>query len=79
VNTKYLNLKRLIRKTKKYNASLGNLVVQKEISNFLMEQQKSNMYPTLDLEISKNWAEDQHGILGIDNSDRIGLNLKYNI
>jgi adhesin transport system outer membrane protein len=79
VNTKYLNLKRLIGKTKKYNASLGNLVVQKEISNFLMEQQKSNMYPTLDLEISKNWAEDQHGILGIDNSDRIGLNLKYNI
>jgi len=79
VNQKYLNLKRLISKTKKYNASLGNLVVQKEISNFLMEQQKSNMYPTLDLEVSKNWAEDQHGILGIDNSDRIGLNLKYNI
>ncbi len=79
VNQKYLNLKRLISKTKKYNASLGNLVVQKEISNFLMEQQKSNMYPILDLEVSKNWAEDQHGILGIDNSDRIGINLKYNI
>ena len=79
VNQKYLNLKRLIRQTKKYNASLGNLVVQKEISNFLMEQQKSNMYPTIDFEISKNWAEDQHGILGVDNSDRIGLNLKYNI
>jgi adhesin transport system outer membrane protein len=79
INTKHLTLNRLISKTKKYNASLGNLVLQKEISDFLMQQQKSNYYPTLDLEVSKNWAKDQHGILGVDESDRIGLNLNYNI
>ena len=79
MNKKHLNLKRLMRKTKKYNASLGNLIFQKEISDFLMEQQKSNYYPVVDLEVSKNWAKGQHGILGVDSSDRIGLNLKYNI
>lgn len=79
IHRSHIQLKRLIRKTKKYNASLGNLIFQKEISGFLMEQQKSNYYPTVDLEVSKNWAKDQHGILGVDNSDRIGLNLNYNI
>ena len=79
VNKKHLQLQRLIKKTKKYNASLGNLVFQKEISSTLVGQRKSSYYPTVDLEISKNWAQDQHGIEGIDTSDRIGLNLKYNI
>lgn len=79
VNAKYLSLNRLIGKAKKYNASLGNLIYQKEIAQSFIGQEKSKYYPTLDFEISKNWASDQHGILGIDESDRIGINLKYNI
>lgn len=79
VNTKYLKLSRLIGKAKKYNASLGNLIFQKEIAQSFIGQEKSKYYPTLDFEISKNWASDQHGILGIDESNRIGINLKYNI
>jgi len=79
VNGKHLNLKRLTSKAKKYNASLGNLIFQKEIANSFIGQEKSKYYPVFDLEVSKNWASDQHGILGIDESDRIGLNLKYNI
>jgi adhesin transport system outer membrane protein len=79
IHSKKLNLRTLIRKTKKYNASLGNLVLEKEISTFLEEQEKSRYYPSLDVEVSKNWASDQHGILGIDDSDRVGLNLHYNL
>ena len=79
VNAKYLSLNRLIGKAKKYNASLGNLIYQKEIAQSFIGQEKSKYYPTLDFEISKNWASDQNGILGIDESDRIGINLKYNI
>ena len=78
LNKKFV-LNSLIRKTKKYNASLGNLVMQKEIATYITAQQKSNLYPVVDLEVSKNWASNQHGILGVDQSDRIGINLKYNI
>lgn len=79
VRHKDIRLNKLLKKAKLYNASLGNLIFQKEISSFIVEEEKSNYYPTIDLEVSKNWAKDQHGILGVDDSEKIGLSLSYNI
>lgn len=79
VKDKYLKLKRLKKNTKKYNTTLGNLIFQKEIAYALVGQEESNYYPSLDLEMSQNWSDNQHGVDGIDNSRRIGINLKYNI
>lgn len=79
VSTNYMRLNRLVSTAKKRNATLNNFRLQKEISAFIMEQQKANYYPTVDLEVSKNWAKELHGIIGIDDNERIGLNLKYNL
>lgn len=79
VSTNYMRLNRLLSTAKKRNATLNNFRLQKEISAFIMEQQKANYYPTVDLEVSKNWAKELHGIIGIDDNERIGLNLKYNL
>ncbi len=74
-----MRLNRLVSTATKRNATLNNFRLQKEISAFIMEQQKASYYPTVDLEVSKNWAKELHGIIGIDDNERIGLNLKYNL
>lgn len=50
-----------------------------KISDYLFKQQESKYYPTVDLEVSKNYNDNIYGIKGRDDSSKIAVVLNYNI
>lgn len=50
-----------------------------KISNYLFKQQESKYYPTVDLEVSKNYNDNTYGIKGSDDSSKIAVVMNYNI
>ena len=50
-----------------------------KISEYLAKQQESKYYPTVDLEVSKNYNDNIYGIKGRDDSSKISVVLNYNI
>lgn len=50
-----------------------------KISEYLVKQQGSKFYPTVDLEVSKNYNDNIYGIKGRDDSSKISVVLNYNI
>lgn len=77
INKKYLNLKRLINRASKYNSTLRTLGFQKDMAHALVGQAKSKFFPTIDLESSYSWSKNRSGIVGTDQSYKIGISAKY--
>ncbi len=73
------SLKHLINKVKRYNTSLGALLLQKNILNHRIGIEKSNLYPTIDLKAQGSISSNQFGIRGINKNVRIVVAAKYRL
>jgi len=73
------SLNYLLNRAKKYNTSIGSLILQKNISSHLIEVQKSRLYPTIDIEGLGNISYNEYGIDGANKNARITIAAKYRL
>jgi adhesin transport system outer membrane protein len=79
LNFKGLSIQDFIDKAYRDNFTLKAQKSQLNVSKSLYEQEKSQHYPTLDLELSQAWNNNLHGFKGADNSQKIALVFSYNL
>ena len=79
LKTDEAEVEKLVASSKEKNLNLQIQKSQIQLSQSLYEQEKSNTYPTLDLEVSQGWNNNVHGFEGKDNSQKVALILNYNL